>query len=42
MNLVKNKFTITYDSWCTERKPSTDGNELQVDNGSAQHGNSPK
>ena len=32
-----NNYTITYDSWYTERKLSTDGNELQVDNGSAQH-----
>ena len=35
-------YTITYDSWYTERKISTDGNELQVDIGSAQHINSPK
>ena len=40
-SIMKN-FTITYDSWYTERKLSTDGNELQVDVGSAQHINSPK
>ena len=39
---IKNKYTITYDSWYTERKLSSDGNELQVDIGSAQHVNSPK
>ena len=39
---IKNNFTITYDSWYTERKLSTNGNELQVDNGSAQHVSSPK
>ena len=39
---MKNKYTITYDSWYTERKLSTDGNEIQVDIGSAQHINSPK
>ena len=36
---IKNNYTITYDSWYTERKLSTDGNELQVDIGSAQHVN---
>ena len=39
---IKNNYTTTYDSWYTERKLSTDGNELQVDIGSAQHVNSPK
>ena len=39
---IKNNYTITYDSWYTERNLSTDGNELQVDIGSAQHVNSPK
>ena len=39
---IQNSYTITYDSWYTERKLSTDGNELQVDIGSAQHVNSPK
>ena len=38
----KNNYTITYDSWYTERKLSTVGNEIQVDIGSAQHANSPK
>ena len=38
----KNNYTITYDSWFTERKQPTDGNELQADIGSAQHVNSPK
>ena len=35
-------YTITFDSWYTERKISNDGRELQVDIGSAQHINSPK
>ena len=39
---IKNNCTITYDSWYTECKLSTDGNELQVDIGSAQRVNSPK
>ena len=39
---IKNNCTITYDSWYTERKLSTNGNELQADIGSAQHFNSPK
>ena len=39
---IKNKYTITYDSWYTERKLSTDGNELRVDIGSAQNVDSPK
>ena len=38
----KNKKAIRYDSWYTERKLSTDGNELQVDIGSAQKIKSPK
>ena len=38
---MKNNYTITYDSWYTERKLSTDGIELQVDIGSGQHVNSP-
>ena len=37
-----NNYTITFDSWYTERKLSNDGRELQVDIGSAQHINSPK
>ena len=38
----RNIYTTTFDSWYTERELSTDGNELQVDSGSAQHNNSPK
>ena len=38
----KNSYISTCDSWYTERKLSTDGNELQVDFGAAQHVNSPK
>ena len=32
-----NNYTITFDSWYTERKISNDGRELQVDIGSAEH-----
>ena len=39
---IMNNYTITFDSWYTERKISNDGRELQVDIGSAQHINSPK
>ena len=39
---ILNKYTITFDSWFTERKISNDGRELQVDIGNAQHINSPK
>ena len=39
---IKNNHTVTYDSWYTERKLSTDGNELQVYIGSAQQINNPK
>ena len=39
---IMNNYTITFDSWYTERKISIDGRELQVDIGSAQHINSPK
>ena len=38
---IMNNYTITFDSWYTERKISNDGRELQVDIGSAQHINSP-
>ena len=38
----KNIYTSTYDSWYTECKLSTDGDEIQVDISSAQHVNSPK
>ena len=37
-----NNYTITFDSWYTERKNSSDGRELQVDIGGAQKINSPK
>ena len=39
---IMNNYTITFDSWYTERKNSNDGRELQVDIGSAQNINSPK
>ena len=39
---IMNNYTITFDSWYTERKISHDGRELQVDIGGAQHINSPK
>ena len=39
---IMNIYTITFDSWYTERKISNDGRELQVDIGSAQQINSPK
>ena len=39
---IKNYYTITYHSWYTKRKLSTDGTELQVEIGSAQYVNSPK
>ena len=39
----KNKYTITYGSWYTELKLSTDVKDFQVDIGSnAQHVNSPE
>ena len=38
---IMNKYTITFDSWYTERKISSDGREFQVDFGSAQHTSSP-
>ena len=38
----KNSYTITFDSWYTERKIPNDGRELQADIGSAQHINSLK
>ena len=39
---IMNNYTITFDSWYTERKISNDGRGLQVDIGSAQNINSPK
>ena len=38
---IMNNYTITFDSWYTERKISNDGRELQVDIASAQHITSP-
>ena len=35
-------YTITFDSWYTERKILNDGREVHVDAGSAQHIDSPK
>ena len=37
---IRNIDKITYDLWYTERKLSTDGNELQIDFGRGQHVNS--
>ena len=39
---IKNTYSTSHDSWHTERKLSIDGNELQLDIGSAQQNNSPK
>ena len=39
---IMNKYTITFDSWYTERKFSSDGRELQVDISSAQNINTPQ
>ena len=39
---IKNKYTLTFDSWYTERKIVTDGGEFQVDIASSQSTNSPK
>ena len=39
---ILNNYTITFDSWYTERKISNDGRELQIDIGSAQKIISPK
>ena len=39
---IMSNYTISFDSWYTERKISNDGRELQVDIGSAQQINSPK
>ena len=38
---IMNNFTITFDSWYTERKISKDGREIQVNIGRAQKNNSP-
>ena len=39
---IKNNYTLTFDSWYTERKIVTDGGEFQVDIASPQSTNSPK
>ena len=39
---IINNYTITFNFWYSERKILSDGRELQVDIGSAQHINSPK
>ena len=39
---IMNNYTITFDSWYSERKISNDGREFEVDVGSAQHIISPK
>ena len=39
---IMNNYTITFDSWYTERQISNDRTELQVDIGSARKINSPK
>ena len=39
---IKNNYTITFDSWYTERGIVTDGGEFQVDIASSQSTNSPK
>ena len=39
---IMNNYTITFDSWYSERESSNDGREFQVDIGSAQIINSPK
>ena len=39
---IMNNYTITFDSWYTERKILNDGRELQVEFGSAQKINCPK
>ena len=42
IEFIRNNFTITFDSWYTECKLSTNGNEVQVDIGRAQHVFTPK
>ena len=39
---IKNNYTLTFDSWYTERKIVTDGGEFRVDIPSSQSANSPK
>ena len=38
---IQNNYTISFDSWYTKRKVANEGNDFQVDIGSAQHVNSP-
>ena len=35
----KNSFTLSFDSWYTDRKFVTDRSEIQIDFGSAQYAN---
>ena len=39
---IKNSFTLSFDSWTSDRKRVNTGLEFQVDIGSAQNVNSPK
>ena len=39
---IRNSFTLSFDSWFTDRKPVDTGLEFQVNIGSAQNVNSPK
>ena len=39
---IKNSFTLSFDSWTTDRKIANTGSEYQVDIGSAANINSPK
>ena len=39
---IKNNYTLTFDSWLTERKTVTDGGEFQVEKASSQSIKSPK
>ena len=39
---IKNNYTLTFDSWYTERKVVTDGGDFQIDIASSQSTNSPK
>ena len=42
MIVLKIAFTLSFDSWVTDRKIVNNGNEFQIDIGSAQNNNSPK
>ena len=39
---IMNKYSISFDSWYTDRKVKIDGLEFQVEIGTAQNNNSPK